>query len=847
MGKRNKKIHHLKNLVFVFVSLGFITTGGFILWAVSINIPDFNSLSDPKRKVTESTKIYDRTGEVLLYDVHENIKRTVASFDEISRFAKNATVAIEDDRFYEHVGVRPIATFRAVFIQPLRGYGVQGGSTITQQVVKNTLLTPEKKISRKLKEWILAIRLEQILSKDEILTLYLNETPYGGNIYGIEEASRAFFGKNAKDLGLIESAYIASLPQAPTRYSPYGNNQNELENRKNLVLKRMVELNFISEKEYEDAMKKKVEFLPQDPFGIKAPHFVTWVREYLVKKYGEKTIQEGGFKIITTIDYTLQQKAEEIVANFAEINEEKFNANNAGMVGIDPKTGQILVMVGSRNYFDMENEGNFNITLGHRQPGSAFKPFVYAAAFEKGYTPETVVFDLNTQFQTTCDFEGKPLYSEVDPRDCYMPQNYDNVFRGPVTLRNALAQSINIPAIKTLYLAGLSDSLETAKKMGIGGLSDPNKYGLTLVLGGGEVSLLDITSSYGVFANKGVRNPYTSILRIEDKNSNILEEFEPKPQQVLQENVALQISDILSDNEARSPAFGERSPLYFEGHDVAVKTGTTNDYKDAWTVGYTPYFSLGAWVGNNNNTSMKKKVAGFIVTPMWNSFMQEVLETTPNEQFETPVKKSDFNIKPVFRGQWKGGVQYFTDKISGKLATEYTPEELKEENVLIQIHNILYWVDKNNPSGEAPKNPEKDPQFLLWEQPVRKWVDSQNIKEETEDDIQKEYDDIHVPKLSPIITIISPEPEKEIYNNDKITVSIKHKSKFPLVRVDFFLNGEFVGSSKTNPFTFSFIPKELDLIKERNQLKVIGYDSVLNKGEANTVFNIKDINTVVGI
>ncbi len=614
-GKKNKvsNIHKIKHFVVIFISLGFIITGLFFVWISTISIPDFNSLSSPEREITESTKIYDRTGEILLYDVHDNIKRTVVSFEKISRFIKNTTVAIEDDRFYEHYGVRPLATFRAIFIQPLRGKGVQGGSTITQQVIKNSLLTNERKISRKLKEWILAIKLERVLSKDAILTLYLNEAPYGGNIYGIEEASRSFFGKSASDLNLVESAYLASLPKAPTYYSPYGNNRDKLEERKNLVLKRMLDLNYISQKEYSDALDQKVEFLTQDPYGIRAPHFVIWVQEYLVKKYGEKAVREGGFKVITTLNYSLQQKAEEIVAQFGKINEEKFNAKNAGMIGIDPKTGQVLVMVGSRNYFDTKNEGNFNVTLGHRQPGSAFKPFVYATAFEKGYTPDTILFNLKTQFSTLCDSDGKPLSSEIDPEVCYTPKNYDHKYNGPITMRDALAQSVNIPAIKTLYLTGLKDSLNTAVKMGITSLTDVNKYGLTLVLGGGEVSLLDITSAYGVFANNGIRNKYVNILKIEDRNGNNLEEYVFNPQQVIPKKVASQISNILSDNKARTPAFGAYSPLYFPGRDVAVKTGTTNEYRDAWTIGYTPNFTLGAWVGNNNNSSMEKRLLGILL------------------------------------------------------------------------------------------------------------------------------------------------------------------------------------------------------------------------------------------
>ncbi len=837
--KKVKKTHFIKNVVLSFISFGFVVSGIFVLWAASIDMPDFESFNNDRR-IAQSTKIYDRTGEIILYDVHKDVKRTIVSFNEISKHIKNASIAIEDDEFYSHKGVKPMAILRAVFLQPLRGKGIQGGSTITQQVVKNTLLTRERKISRKLKEWVLSLKLEQKLTKEEILTLYLNEAPYGGNIYGIEEASNAFFGKSAKDVTLAESAYLASLPQAPTRYSPYGNNVDKLENRKNIVLRRMSELGFISEEEYKKATEEKVEFLPQDPFGIKAPHFITWIKEYLVKKYGEQVVQEGGLKITTTLDYNLQKKAESIVKRTAEINEDKFNARNAGMVGIDPKTGQILVMVGSRDYFDTENEGNFNITLAHRQPGSVFKPFVYATAFTKGYTPDTVVFDLKTQFQTTCDSEGKPLYSEVNPDDCYTPKNYDNIYRGPVTLRNALAQSINVPAIKTLYLAGLRDSLETAKKMGIKDLGNANQYGLTLVLGGGEVTLLDITSAYSVFANNGIKNPHVSILKIEDSEGNILEEYKPSPSRALEEDSAIAISDILSDNIARTPAFGTRSPLYFEGRDVAVKTGTTNDYRDAWTVGYTPSFALGAWVGNNDNSSMEKKVAGFIVTPMWNEFMKEVLLITPDEKFKKLNDTKNTELKPVFRGIWKGNNRYFIDKISGKLATKYTPDELKEERIITQIHNILYWVNKNDPMGDFPENPEKDYQFNLWEKPVRDWFEKQNIKEETGEIEIKEYDDVHKPELSPVITIISPVNNSEVNINKKTNILIKNTGKYPTSKIDFFINDIFIGSSKSSPYSFSFVPIEITSIKDLNELKVIVYDSVLNKSEKTIIFKTKN-------
>ena len=834
--KKHKIKHLTRDLIIIFVGLGFLGGGFLIIWAANLQTPDLKAFGD--RKMIQSTKIYDRTGEILLYDVHKDKKRTIISFEEIGRNIKNATVAIEDAEFYEHKGIKPKAILRAILVNLGAGKFSQGGSTITQQVVKNAILTPEKKISRKLKEWVFSIKLEREMTKESILTLYLNETPYGGNVYGIEEASKMFFGKSAKDLTLTESAYLAALPQAPTFFSPYGNNRDRLDERKNLVLKRMLELNFIKEEEYLNALSEEIVFLAQETRGIKAPHFVIFIREYLERTYGQKIIEEGGLKVITTLDYDLQQKAEEILNEYALGNTEKFNATNAGLIAIDPKTGEILTMVGSRDYFDEEIDGNFNITIAHRQPGSAFKPFVYATAFSKGYTPETVVFDLETEFQSTCTPEGEPIASEVNPDDCYMPENYDGIFRGPVSLRNALAQSINVPAIKTLYLSGLRDSLETARNMGIQGLSNVNQYGLTLVLGGGEVSLLDITSAYSVFANNGIRNPYTGILKIEDSKGGTMENFIPRGERVIEKEVALQISDILSDEEARSPAFGRGSYLYFEGKDVAAKTGTTNDYRDAWIVGYSPSIAVGTWAGNNDNSAMEKKVAGFIVAPMWNAFMKEALNKYPREYFEKPQKENNIEVKPIIRGLWEGGEQYFIDKISGKLATEYTPKEMIEEKVVTNIHSILYWVDKNNPLGDQPIKPDDVIQFNLWETPVRKWVSDQGIKEETLDIIPKEFDDIHKPEFIPSVSIIEPKMNASYGLNQKINILTINQSHFPIAKIDIFVNNSYIGSSDKSPFYFSFIPNEIGDTQKENTIKVIVYDIFKNKKEETVNFKL---------
>ena len=818
-----------KDFLLGLVALCIFTASFILFWISTFKIPDLNSFDE--RIVAQSTKIYDRTGEILLYDVHENIRRTIVPYEEISRDIKNATVAIEDVEFYQHHGIKPTAFLRAIFANIKSGNFGQGGSTITQQVVKNSILTTEKKIARKIKEWVLAVKLEKVMSKKEILTLYLNETPYGGNIYGIEEASLSFFGKQAKDLTLAESAYLAAIPQAPTYYSPYGSHLEKLEARKNLVLQKMLENNFISKEEYQKAKEEKVIFRKKSTKGIKAPHFVMYVKKYLEKKYGEKVLTEGGLKVITTIDYDLQKKAEEIVKKYALENVEKFNAKNASAVAIDSKTGQILIMVGSRNYFDDKINGNFNVATAHRQPGSSFKPFVYATAFNKGFTPDTVLFDLKTEFSTYCNPNGTPILPEYKDK-CYSPENYDHIYRGPMTLRDALAQSVNVPAVKILYLSGLSDSLKTAKDMGITSLTNTNQYGLTLVLGGGEVSLLDITSAYSVFANEGIRNPHTSILKIEDKEGHILEKFEKQPRRVLPEASALYISDILSDNKARTPAFGAYSPLYFPGRDVAGKTGTTNDYRDAWTIGYIPQVSLGVWAGNNDNSSMEKKVAGFIVTPIWNSLMKEILAKYPDEKFKKPPEY-DKSIKPILRGVWQGGETYIIDKISGKLATKFTPEETREEKVVKQYHSILHWIDKNNIMGPKPKDPNKDNQYSRWEYAVQKWVKEKGLKDDT-NPIPTEYDDIHTPGKAPKIKILYPSSTKIYNTKEKINILISNNSysKYPLTKLNFYLNGRFIGSSNTT--SFSFIPNDISGIKNNNELKIVGFDSVYNKGEATT-------------
>ena len=727
--KKNWKEIIIDVLIFSFASV-IIVVAGVLLWVSSLEIPDLSAFEE--RKVLQSTKIYDRTGETVLYDLNQDVRRTIIPFEEMSRHIKNATVAIEDDQFYNHIGIDIRAIIRAAVSNVQDGdlLGGQGGSTITQQVIKNSVLDRDKKLSRKVKEAILSIKIERVLEKDEILTIYLNESPYGGTIYGIQEASIAFFNKPASELTLPEAAYLAAIPQAPTYFSPYGNNRDALDNRQQLVLERMRVNGFITVDEYKEAVEQEVTFEPQAVTGIKAPHFVMYIVEQLAEMYGEDSMAEQGLKVITTLDWDLQKEAERIVAQKAASNTVKFNASNAGLVATDPKSGDLLVMVGSRDYFDEEIDGNFNVTLAQRQPGSSIKPFVYATAFSKGYLPATVIFDVPTQFSTACE----PWERDTKP-ECYSPNNYNNQFVGPISMRNALAQSLNIPAVKTLYLAGLKDTLKFANEMGLNTLDDPDRYGLTLVLGGGEVRLMDMTNAYGVFANGGIKAKPRSILRIEDSQGNTMEEFEVESNRVLEANVAYMISDVLSDNVARTPLWGSWSIVNFGDRDVAIKSGSTNNLRDAWIMGYSPNIAVGAWVGNNDNSAMGGGLSGLITTPMWREFIDIALAKLPPEEFPEP-EINTAGVKPIIRGEYIDTASLLQAMQNNSNSNENTDDESDDSEdseptpaldisaVYGNVHSILHFVDRSNPTGGYPANPGNDSQYANWEYGVQKWNES---------------------------------------------------------------------------------------------------------------------------
>lgn len=825
----------LKNMVFFGLSLGIILTGLFVVWVSTLKLPDFKLFTE--RKIASSTKIYDRTGQILLYDVHQNIKRTVIPYEQIGANIKNATVAIEDGEFYQHKGIRITSIIRATIWAKLTGKKIQGGSTITQQLIKNTLLTSDRSISRKIKEWILATKLEKIMSKDDILTLYLNEAPYGGNIYGIEEASKAFFNKEPLELSLAESAYLAAIPNGPTYYSPYRKNKDKLDERKNLVLKRMFDLKFIDEKTYNVAKNEVVVFQPEKPMNIAAPHFVFFIKDYLENKYGINALEDGGMKVITTLDYNLQKKAEEIALTQSKINERDWNGKNTGIVVIDPRTGQILSMVGSRDYFDKTVDGNFNVALAKRQPGSSFKPFVYAKAFEKGYTADTTIFDVKTEFNASCDGTGKPLPGSKNAV-CYTPSNYDDKFRGPMTLKDALAQSINVVAVKLLYLVGIKDALKTASDLGITTLTDPTRYGLSLVIGGGETTLLEMTSAYSVFAAGGVRHPYKEILSVEGPDGTVLEKFEDKPYQVLNPNITNILSNIMSDEPARIPTFGANSILNVSGREVAVKTGTTNNNKDAWTIGYTPSVVVGVWVGNNDNTPMKKGGAA-LAGPIWNKVIGEYLKDKPVEYFDKP-EPIDPSIPPILRGFWQGGETFVTDTTTNGLATAYTPENTKKETSITNVHTILYWINKDDPLNPVPYKKTDDSQYPNWEYGVQKWWANNfmNYKNTTAADVPVTYDTVHTESSMPSFSI-SGILQKTYRSDEPISFVVNSLGKNPIKKIDVFVNSVYLKSLKSEPFSVSFLPREISGIQNENIIRVVGYDINDEKGETSTTLLIQ--------
>lgn len=790
---------------------------GLLAW-ISKDLPSADGVL--KREITVSTKIYDRTGKTVLYDIHGNIKRTLIGLNDVPDYTKKAVLAAEDRNFYQHGGFSVTGIIRSVLKNLVTGSRV-GGSTLTQQFVKNAILTNEKTYTRKIKELLISYQIEQRFTKDQIFNMYLNEIPYGSVIYGIEAASQSFFGKPVKDLTLAESAIIAAIPQAPTYYSPYGNHRVELLARQRYILDSMAELGYITKDQAETAKQDKIVFKPLTE-SIIAPHFVMYIKEILSEKYGETFINQEGLKVYTTLDLDKQKIAEEAVKKGVEANGKKYGFGNASLVSLDPKTGQVLAMVGSADYFNEEIDGQVNVALSSRQPGSSFKPIVYTAAFLKGYTPATILYDTITNFDTT----GVKKYE---------PNNYHLNENGPVTLRKALAGSLNIPAVKLTYLTGMENILNLADNLGYTTLANRDRFGLSIVLGGAEVKLLDHTAAYAVLATAGKKHDVNPILKIEDKNGKVVEEFKDKETEVLDQEIARQTTDILSDDSARAYVFGAGGKLTLAGRPVAAKTGTTNDYHDAWTMGYTPSLVCGVWVGNSNNDEMTAGADGSIVAaPIWNYFMSESLKNTPVENFTKP--QSVITGKAILDGQLMSGREIQIDSISGKLATKYTPSSTLKTISTGEIHDILQYVNKDDPRGAIPSNPSDDPQYGNWEAGVKAWAIKQGLNPDGNNQaLPTEYDNIHLPEDQPTLNLISPTAGETI-RDALMNIQLEGTSKRGIAKTEFYLDNELVKS--VSGFTNNQIIDLSDLASGYHNLMVVIKDDLENTTSRNIDFNL---------
>jgi membrane peptidoglycan carboxypeptidase len=818
---------NVKNALLGILAIGLLGSIATLaaLAFVSRDLPDPNSLTE--RNISQSTKIYDRTGEHLLYEIHGDENRTLVKMQEgfckddenfetdlngIPLFAVQATIAAEDHGFCSHYGFSVKGVLRAALFAGSRG----GGSTLTQQLVKNAILSSERTVTRKLKELILSVELERRYSKDEILQIYFNEIPYGSTNYGIESAAQNYFRKTVKELTLGEAASLAALPQRPTSLL---NNPDILLERRNWILDNMVELEFVSQ-EQADAAKNEPITIQEQITNITAPHFVFYVKQLLEEDLGfsQRDVEEGGLNVITTLDLDRQKIAEEEVVAGVEARGESYGFTNASLIAMDPKNGQVLAMVGSKDYFDDEIDGQVNVALRPRQPGSSFKPIVYAAGFEKGYTPDTVLWDVKTEFPT--------------PTGLYAPNNYDLGERGPLTVRKALQGSLNIPAVKMVYLTGVETALSFAERLGYTTFADRSRFGLAIVLGGAEVKLLEHTAAYGVFANEGVVHETVAVLKVEDSDGNVLYEWkENEGKEAVDKNVARTITNVLSDNASRAYIFGPSSYLQLGERPVAAKTGTTNDYHDAWTVGYTPSLAAGVWVGNNDNAAMVRGADGSVIAaPIWNAFMKRALEGQTIEVFTAP------ELIPTGKSVLDGQLESQTvtiDTASGKRATEYTPASYREERTFAEYHTILQYIDKDDPLGEPPANPTEDPYYEPWERAVADWLLRES--ERTGITLEQgspptEYDDLHVPENFPTVTIESPSQDDEFYSR-LLSINVNASAPRGVRRVELYIDGYYLGSDVRPPYELTTtIPNTVG--RGYHTLKVLAYDDIDNTGSA---------------
>jgi len=821
--KHLKKGSLLKNVL--LLGLAVFLGGAILLLSMfawySQGLPDPDTILN--RELAQSTKIYDRTGEHLLYEIAPEQKRTLVTIDEIPLMMQQATITAEDRNFYEHSGISIKGIIRAVLsnVISLDPTG-QGASTITQQFIKKAFLTDDKTYSRKIKEIVIAIALEKKFEKDEILQLYLNEIPYGGTNYGVESAAQSYFNKSVTDVSLAEAATLAALPNRP---STFLNNPDLLKTRRDWILDGMVEEGYVTQEEADGAKAQETPVIIA-LHNIQAPHFVLWVKEQLEETYGARTTETGGLKVITTLDYDKQIIAEEAVSNGVTAKGATYNFNDAGLVSLDPKTGQVIAMVGSPDYWNDDADGQVNVTLRPLQPGSSIKPMVYAAAFERGYTPNTVLWDVKTTFPTAT---GN-----------YEPNNYDGGEHGYVTMRKALQGSLNIPAVKTLYLAGIENALSFGERLGYTTLRD-EYVGLSMVLGGVSVTPIEHTAAFAAFANNGVRHNIVSILRVEDSNGEILEEWKAEENpgtQAMNSNLAATMSNVLSDNGSRAYIFGNNNYLTLSGRPAAAKTGTTNEYKDAWTMGYTPSLATGVWVGNADGTLMKTRADGSVVAaPIWKEYMDRSLKGTPVENF--PAASIAITGKPILDGRIPS-TTVTIDTASGKLATNETPERFREEKSCGEYHTILTYIDRENPLGDAPKDPARaDSYYTPWEAGIQAYLgrtgaDGQPKLESCE--VPTEEDDVHTKRNEPDIEIDRPNNEQEVGRTFEVELDVG--TKRPFNRVDYSIDGTYILSSFDSDGTTITLPAWVS--RGEHTLIAAVYDDVDNTAQDTVQIDVEE-------
>ena len=783
------------------------------------DLPNPNQLLNRSEEL--STKLMDKNGEAI-YEVFGEKNRVLIKLDQVSLHLQHATLATEDSNFYFHQGIDFRGMLRALKNMVL-GAGLQSGSTLTQQVVKNALLTQDQTLTRKIKEFILALQLENRYSKEEILQMYLNETPYGGQNYGVLTASKAYFDKLPAQLSIAESAYIAGLPQSPSRYSYYSSDPSLGLERKDYVLYLMNERGwltkdgkreYLSDDAYKKALEEKLEF-KQSAASFKAPHFVFYVKEELAGIFGEALVEQGGLQVKTTLDMKLQQEAEKIVKDEVEAARGLY-VGNGSLVALDTKTGQVLAMVGSKDYFaDSEPEGcvsgitgensctfepNLNVALAFRQPGSTIKPITYATMLEQGYTAAFPFLDVPTTF--VGDDTGGKIYT---------PENYDGIFRGPMSLRRSLGNSLNITAVKALKIAGVDAMIETAERLGITSFKDRSRFGLALTLGGGETKLLEMTGAFASFGNKGRSHKPTGILEVKDARGKILYKWrETGGTEAVTEETAFLISDILSDDGARSAVFGLNSLLNIPGHRVAVKTGTTDDKRDNYAMGFTPSITTGVWVGNNNNDKLSPNVASGLTgaTPIWRKFMIAALKDKKAEPFTPPKTVKKITVDTLT------GMLPFDDKDTRQ---EWFAEGTEPSAPSTWYKKIEVCKEDNKITNEACKKADKakvktfvkiTAEIPEWQDDVDKWVGENYNNDETyfppttKSALQFDDDGDVVSDVDPEITIIDLDEGQTVALQFRLGIEVSSPNEIDEVR--FYLDDNHVADDSSQPYGYNF-------------------------------------------